>query len=621
MDKLTAMNGKELSSEVVFTQAFAFIKTEVMGNFKKSFKDKQIKVNITKIQEIQWIVTIPAIWDDSAKRKMIKWIEKAGLIDPKIPDHCILKYEPDCASLSLQYQLLNNKMKQSESKENNSAIKPSIYDIKEDVGLNESISVQNPKLFDDDNKDNINYLKGRKYILIDAGGGTVDIACHEFMDNFGVKELYYPTGGPWGDMYVDESFENILRHLIGQIYIIQNDIDTNKYCDYITKYRKRNDSNKFKYLITNILDKDTFNNLVKKEDNVYLDILLMNSDEKEIDLLKLLYGCWILEKMKIIEKHAYFDLMKNFRFTKIGFKDSGDDEILKIKLPKAFIYGIDREIGESKEDLGNIINKYEYKTYKNCFEFKDDTNELMIHNRVWKECLYDPLINKVTNHVSWLLSQRFMKPLCNYIYLAGGYTKTVYFQNKIINMFGLNSKYKIDVIIPKKQLLCVVDGAARMGLLKNSNRVYVQSRILSKTYGQLMDRPMKNIRKQKYKQSYIDSNKFTDANGAEWLGNCFKIFARIEDCIPHNHKFVFDGVRKGTNCKIIRNAIYSSDMKNPRTKDDGKELCEYTIKWPDNDNSVDITNIVTFGELLKIESYPKNLPNNKFKKLTQYVWK
>ena len=624
---LTAMNGKEMDSEIVFTQAFEFLKDEVMENLMHSFEDRQIEINITRIQDIQWIVTIPAIWDDSAKNKMIKWIEMAGLIDKNIKDHCILKYEPDCASLSLQYEILKNRVNQTESKENNSSIKPSQNDIKEDVGSTPLISEHDSKLFDDENKDNIDYLKGKKYILIDAGGGTVDIACHEFMDNFGVKELYYPTGGPWGDMYVDKAFIDILHHLLGHTYIIQQDIKTNKYCNYITKYRKRNDSNKFKYIITNILGNNTFENIAKKHDNVYLDILESKIKEKDIDLLKLLFGCWILEKIKMKGRHAYFDLMKNFRFTKIGFKDSGDDEILKIKIPKQFLFGIDREIRKSKQKVAKILNdivsKYEYKTFKNCFKYTNDT--LQIHNSVWKQCLYDPLIKEVTDHLKGLLNKKIMQP-CSYIYLVGGYTKTVYFQNKIIAMFGKNTKYNIDIIIPEKQLLCVVDGAARMGLLKNSNRVYVRSRILSKTYGQLMDRPLENIEnsKRNYKDSYIQKNIKFEGEGDErkaWVKDCFKIFARIGDCIPHDYKFEFYGVRKGTNCKIIRNAIYSSDMENPLTKDDGKELCEYEIKWPDNDNSVDITNIVTFGELLKIESYPKNLPNKKFNIVRKYVWK
>ena len=625
------MNGKQMDSSKVFIAAFKHLKAEVFENLSESFEDKYIDVEIECIQDIQWIVTVPAIWDDDAKNKMMEWIKMAELTDTRIKDHCILKYEPDCASLSLQYEILKNMKKkhkqsvveeQKELKTENSESKASVFlsvdekEVNKHVPIYRSMTVCDRNLFDDDNSEYINYLNGKKYILIDAGGGTVDIACHEFMDNFGVKELFYPTGGPWGDMYVDKEFVTILRHLFGHIYIESKNINKNYYCNFIRKYH--NKSYKFKDLIKGVLGAEALKSIANMNDNIYSNVMELDGFARDIDLLKLLFGCWTLEKIKFSNQNAYFDLMKNFRFAKIGFGDTGDNEIIKIKIPKKFIYGIDKKIGKSADVLSDIVSKYQYKTFKKCFKYKKDTLE--IHNSVWKHCLYDPLIKEVTDHLKGLLSKKIMQP-CSYMYLVGGYTKTKYFQNKIIAMFGKNTKYNIDIIIPKKQLLCVVDGAARMGLLKNSNRVYVQSRILSKTYGQLMDRPMDEVDRNKYDSEYIKKNTFKDKNGKEWLRDCFKIFKRRGDCVAHDYQYIFDGVRIDVNSKRIRNAIYSSTKERPRTRDDGRLLCEYIIIWPDNNNSIDITNVVTFGEILKIESYPKNLRNKKFETETKYDWK
>ena len=56
---------------------------------------------------------------------------------------------------------------------------------------------------DDEKKESIQtrFGAGDKYILLDAGGGTVDVACHKILDNGCVEEIVYPTGDKWGSCY------------------------------------------------------------------------------------------------------------------------------------------------------------------------------------------------------------------------------------------------------------------------------------------------------------------------------------------------------------------------------------------------------------------------------------
>eukprot|EP00490_Sorites_sp_Unknown_P026457 CAMPEP_0114672294 /NCGR_PEP_ID=MMETSP0191-20121206/42633_1 /TAXON_ID=126664 /ORGANISM="Sorites sp." /LENGTH=321 /DNA_ID=CAMNT_0001934231 /DNA_START=50 /DNA_END=1012 /DNA_ORIENTATION=- len=185
--KVKAINGHEIDTEIVFVESFKYLYKEIIKGFKKDFRNHKIdfKLNINDINDIQWIVTVPAIWDDAAKDKMIKWINKAGLTNKNIKDHCILKYEPDCASLSLQNEILSKKIEHKN---------------------------------DDDSKETlIRSLSGKKYILIDSGGGTVDVACHEFLNDGGVKELHYPSGGPWGDTNIDKAFIEILSKVLSDV--------------------------------------------------------------------------------------------------------------------------------------------------------------------------------------------------------------------------------------------------------------------------------------------------------------------------------------------------------------------------------------------------------------------
>ncbi len=53
---------------------------------------------------MSWILTVPAIWSDRAKHKMDTCAQQAGLINKNIYNHLRIVYEPDCASISCQYE-------------------------------------------------------------------------------------------------------------------------------------------------------------------------------------------------------------------------------------------------------------------------------------------------------------------------------------------------------------------------------------------------------------------------------------------------------------------------------------------------------------------------------------
>ena len=190
--QLTAMNGKKYPSEKVFVEALKFLKIEATKFFRK------LKLGKMKDPDIQWILTVPAIWNDSAKQQMKEWAIAAELVSPHIKNQLKIVFEPDCASLAIQHKIAKAKKKNiSNSSSKNHHKKNSHHD--------------NDNKEDDESRfANYSFDKGQKYILIDAGGGTVDIAFHEILGDFGVKECHHPSGGPWGIyyifMYTDISF-------------------------------------------------------------------------------------------------------------------------------------------------------------------------------------------------------------------------------------------------------------------------------------------------------------------------------------------------------------------------------------------------------------------------------
>ena len=59
-----------------------------------------------------------------------------------------------------------------------------------------------------------------QYIVVDCGGGTVDLTVHELDVTQGtLKELHKGTGGPCGATGVDREFEKLLKRIFDPVFI------------------------------------------------------------------------------------------------------------------------------------------------------------------------------------------------------------------------------------------------------------------------------------------------------------------------------------------------------------------------------------------------------------------
>ena len=56
---------------------------------------------------------------------------------------------------------------------------------------------------------------GTQYLILDAGGDTIDITVHQVNASGGLKEVHKASGGGWGGTLVDKAFEDLLRELFG----------------------------------------------------------------------------------------------------------------------------------------------------------------------------------------------------------------------------------------------------------------------------------------------------------------------------------------------------------------------------------------------------------------------
>ncbi|XP_060566322.1 heat shock 70 kDa protein 12A-like [Ruditapes philippinarum] len=121
--------GKSLMAKTVFSLSIGYLKNDLMGMTKKQVIDQNISED-----DIKWVLTIPAIWNDVAKQFMRESAEDAGIKEERL----IIALEPEAASIYCH-------------------LLPTTR-----------------------NQDSLGQLQsGSKYVILDAGGGTVDITVHE----------------------------------------------------------------------------------------------------------------------------------------------------------------------------------------------------------------------------------------------------------------------------------------------------------------------------------------------------------------------------------------------------------------------------------------------------------
>ncbi|CAM9333055.1 unnamed protein product [Ectocarpus fasciculatus] len=149
----------------VVSLALEYIKDAVINRLNKADS------HTLRASDIRWVLTVPAIWSSFGTTFMRTAALRAGLIQRENDmEHLRLCLEPEAACLTVEHH---------------------------------HRSVRK-------------WDKGMKVMVLDCGGGTIDITTHHVVSTgpLGLEELEEPAGGPWGSTTADVKFKLFIKELL-----------------------------------------------------------------------------------------------------------------------------------------------------------------------------------------------------------------------------------------------------------------------------------------------------------------------------------------------------------------------------------------------------------------------
>ncbi|XP_036295076.1 heat shock 70 kDa protein 12A isoform X4 [Pipistrellus kuhlii] len=188
--ELTAANGKKIKALEIFAYALQYFKEQALKELSDQAGSE------FENADVRWVITVPAIWKQPAKQFMRQAAYQAGLASPENAEQLIIALEPEAASIYCRKLRLHQMIELSSKSAVNG------YSSRDTVGAG--------------------FAQGDKYVVVDSGGGTVDLTVHQIRLPEGhLKELYKATGGPYGSLGVDYEFEKLLCKIFGEDFIEQ----------------------------------------------------------------------------------------------------------------------------------------------------------------------------------------------------------------------------------------------------------------------------------------------------------------------------------------------------------------------------------------------------------------
>ncbi|XP_056315242.1 heat shock protein family A (Hsp70) member 12A.3 [Danio aesculapii] len=172
---ITAKNGGQMKALTVFSESLRYLKDHALDKINENTTGKTFIAS-----DVTWVLTVPAIWNAAAKQFMREAAIKADLVIESEPERLVFALEPEAASIYCK-QL------------------PSEGYIAEEAC-----------------QDTLEQKPGTQYMVVDCGGGTIDITVHEVVEDGNLKELHAASGNDMGGQTVDRKFISFLKEIFSE---------------------------------------------------------------------------------------------------------------------------------------------------------------------------------------------------------------------------------------------------------------------------------------------------------------------------------------------------------------------------------------------------------------------
>ncbi|XP_069122352.1 heat shock 70 kDa protein 12A-like [Argopecten irradians] len=157
--------GQSMPAITVFTAAIRYLKNHMIESMSKS--------GACGTSDILWVITVPAIFSDASKEFMQEAAVEAGIRK----DYLIISLESEAAFIYCKHLPLDQR--------GNDGLKA--------------------------------FTSGSKYLVLDAGGETVDITLHEIQKDGSMDVIEKTSVGDWGGTKVDRAYQDLLLEIVGNV--------------------------------------------------------------------------------------------------------------------------------------------------------------------------------------------------------------------------------------------------------------------------------------------------------------------------------------------------------------------------------------------------------------------
>ena len=210
---IKSSNGKEADIEIIISKLLNKISDEAIKQIERHIVKKVEK------DEIKWVVTIPAIWDEKSKQIMINASKKAGLINDQTDISLFLALEPEAAGI---FYFSKSYLRGKDGDEYN--IPTVICDIgagtvdictyiKKKSEDEKNIFINMPK--ENINNDNLNINSNENIIELHNKEDLINNSNDTNTSDSILIEEYPPMGNELGGSYINEEF---IRRLIEELF-------------------------------------------------------------------------------------------------------------------------------------------------------------------------------------------------------------------------------------------------------------------------------------------------------------------------------------------------------------------------------------------------------------------